>query len=341
MIFKNAELHNVEEIIKSEEHGGYLLSRIPERVRMRINDNAKKRALCGCGCEIRFNIKGDKVKITLKRLPGEKASSTGIAEIYYGSFQAPYTLTPQYIGNEPVTFTIGKPENIELLERLTKEYHLPFDPNLVRVILPYDWDSCLINIEGECEPPNPRQVPKLRYLAYGSLISHGGSAMRPSGTYTMRIAQLLKADLINMSFAGSAQMDEAIADYIAERDDWDFATLELGVNVIKRWTVEEFKKKVDYFISKIAENNKDKWIFCTDLYTNHADYEGDKKIKEYREVVKSKVEELKLPKLVYYSGREMLTDVTGLSADLLHPSATGMEEISRNLAKFIAGYLGK
>lgn len=69
------------------------------------------------------------------------------------------------------------------------------------------------------------------------------------------------------------------------------------------------------------------------------DFEGNPKIKEYREVVKKKVEAMNMPKLVYICGRELLTSVIGLSSDLLHPSEYGMEEIAMNLTGIMKKYM--
>ena len=42
-----------------------------------------------------------------------------------------------------------------------------------------------------------------------------------------------------------------------------------------------------------------------------------------------------MSKLIHVSGIELLTSITGQSADVLHPSANGMEEMARNLVGII------
>ncbi|MCM0649343.1 hypothetical protein NBE98_13305 [Clostridium swellfunianum] len=341
MIYKNAEFYNIDEIHEIKEEGVFVLSRIPEKVRAELNEKAKRAAFFGCGTEIRFNIEDECIKLVLQRAPEEGAVlDTGLVEIYYGSFQASWEYSPRILSTKkPTELIIKRPKNIKTLERLSKEYSLPFDPNLVRVILPYDWKNYLIDLEGSCTPPRSEQVPSKRYLAYGSSITHGSSTIGPNASYAMRTAELLGIDLINLGFAGGAYMEAAMADYIAERNDWDFATLEMGINVVEQWSVEQFEEKVDCFISKIALANKNKWIFCIDLFTCYLDYENSDKIIKYRKVVKEKVEKLKLPKLIYINGTDLLKSVTGLTIDLTHPSAFGMEEIARNLSYVINKYM--
>ena len=335
MIYQGVELYNVEALTPVEEPGGYLLSRIPHEVRVKLNPKAQITAFDGCGCELRFNLEGEAVKVTLARMPEDPIGRTGLAEVYYGSFQGSYLESPRAIGEAPQAILVRPPAKLKLLKQLTAEHHLPYAPELVRIILPYDWRYCLLGIEGSCSPPRPEQAPRRKLLVYGSSITHGGVALHPTGTYAMRLARLLEADLINLSFAGSALLEAEMAEYISQRTDWELATLELGINVVHSWPVEEFARKVDYFISTVAERNRDKWIFCLDLFTSALDYTGNPKAGEFRTVVREKVASLNLPKLVYLSGRDLLTGVAGLSADLLHPSAEGMEEIAGSLYRVI------
>lgn len=335
MIFKNAELYNVYEIKKSPDGEGCLMSRIPEEVRLKLNDEARKRAYFSPGCEIRFVINEGSAEITLMRSPGGDVLPTGIAEIYHGCFQGSYQITPFVIGNEPVKIRIEKPARLEMMEALSKEYRLPFDPNVTRVLLPYDWENRLVDIQGDIAPPSAEQVPDKKILCYGSSITHGGSGVHPSEAYASKLAGRLGFDLINLGFAGSARMEAAMADYIAERE-WDVATLEMGINVINDWTLEQFEERIDYFISRIAGNNRDRWIFCTDLYTNARDYAQLPKVEQFRRAVRKKVEALNLPKLVYIPGRQLLNDPAGLSADLVHPSSAGMDTIANNFYRVIS-----
>lgn len=53
---------------------------------------------------------------------------------------------------------------------------------------------------------------------YGSSITHGACAGRPSLTYPARVCAALDADFINLGFAGNALGDMEIAEYIAALD---------------------------------------------------------------------------------------------------------------------------
>jgi hypothetical protein len=339
MLYKNAELYNVSELLKSSQDKGFWMSRIPEHIRKHLNPNAKQAALNGCGCEIRFNLIGDRVRIVLQRESVEGIKDMGLLEIYRGTFQSLYELTPLYIGNKEYEIIIDNTfEHMVLLKRIAEEKRTVFDPGLVRILLPFDWKCRLIAIEGDIEPPTPEQTPQRKLLAYGSSITHGGSAVAPSGTFAMRTASKLGIDLINLGFAGSAMMEQEMADYISGSIDWDIAILELGVNVLS-WSIEEFSTNVDNFVSTIAERSVGKWIFCTDIFTMRMDLEGNAKANEFRGVVSSLVQRLCQPKLIYLPGTELFPDASLLSADLVHPSGAGHELIAANMVAWIEKYI--
>ena len=324
MIYKNVELSNVAEI-----NGENSLVRIPDKLRTTLNESAKSSALSPAGCEIRFNLKSETGKIILK-LKNKPGVFFPVAEVYQGVFKsASYS-----IAAEPTEIPIAFPQNIELLDKISKEKNLPFDSRLFRVILPYSAAIGIPEIEGDFAPPTKEQTPQTKYLAYGSSITHGSTAIRPTGTYAMRTAQLLGVDLINLGFGGGAHCESQLADYIAERNDWDFATLELGINMVGSFETAEFKKRVEYFIKKIATTHPDQWIFCIDLFTFYADFDAaSTKQNEFRKIVKETVEKLNMPKLIHLDGREILKSSSVLMAgDLVHPSPEGMEEMAGNLA---------
>jgi len=331
MIF-NVELYNISELIEVDGEKN-ITSRIPNDLRLKLNESAKTRAIMPAGCEIRFNLKSDKAKIVLQ---AKEERTSGIYEIYQGNFLKQYN----WISDKPTTIELRKEDlmvNKEKLKKLWEEKNLPFDPSLTRIILPHLIILKIIDIEGEFTLPEKNQTPAIKYLAYGSSITHGSAALRPSGSYAMRTAQLLGVDLINMGFGGGAHLEKEMADYIAERNDWDFATLEIGINMVGGFEVDEFQKRVEYFIPKIAEKNPDKWIFCIDIFTFNGDFFGDYKGKEkkFREIVKNTVENLNMEKVVHISGQNILKSVDGLAVDLVHPSPSGMEEMARNLSDII------
>lgn len=339
MRYGNIELHNVRTVIEQAQGGGIQLSRVSQEVRAQLNNGAQQAALNGCGCEIRFNLLGESATVWLQRGAPELCDPIGVAEVWFGPFQASYEFNPRLIRPEPTAITITYPAQLERLERIAKERGLSFDPRLVRVILPYDIPTFLLGVEGTVGPPEPGQIPTRRYLAYGSSITHGGNAIAPAATYAMRIARHLGYDLLNLGFAGSAQLEPALADYMAEELDWDIATLELGINVLDTWSAAEFARRVAYFVPRIAQSHPHRWIFCTDMFTCAADLAEQPRIAAFRAAVRETVAALKLPGLIYIDGRTLLPDPVDLTSDLVHPAASGMEIIAQHLMRHIRATL--
>lgn len=342
MVLKEGvEIYNAAELI--EENGaGRLFSRIPNRVRLNLNEGAQIRALALAGSEIRFNLTdGARATFILKT----EGVEWGIAEIFQGPFQMGW----QLINSSPIEITVSRPENLADLERANEKAGHLFDVRLTRIVLPHLVPVRLIDIKvqnGSIVPPDAGQTPSRKYLVYGSSITQGFSSLMPTATYAKRTAELLGVDLINLGLGGSAHCESEMADYIAGRKDWDFASLEMGINMVYSFEVKEFEKRVGYLINKISESHPEKWLFCIDLFTFVADLGGKlggkckgienfRKHKEFREIVSETVKRINNPKVVHIDGRKILPGFSGLWVDLVHPSSSGMEQMAQNLSRFI------
>ncbi|HOL21889.1 MAG TPA: SGNH/GDSL hydrolase family protein [bacterium] len=326
MVYKGVWLHNVAELLDVED--GVILTRVPDRLRMAVNPGVQSMAIQPAGVELRFNLKSKEARIGMRC----KEEGIFVGEVYQGDF----LVDSFFVSNRDSEVVVSTPVKIEKLKELSRKERMPFDAGLTRVILPYRATCVIKNIEGEFEPPRKEQLPAIRYLAYGSSITHGATAIRPTGTYAMRTAQLLGVDLINLGFGGSALCEKEMADYIAGRNDWDFATLEMGINMVGGFDASVFRNRVEYFVPAIAKAHPEKYIFCIDMFSFHLGLKGErKKQKEFRDIVKDVATGIKSDKVIHIDGRKLLKNWSGLCTDLVHPSPSGMEEIARNLAGVI------
>ncbi len=329
MIWNNVELHNIVEVVSIPGRAGQRLCRIPLDLRAKLNDSAQANSIQTPGAEIRFNLlpgrlAGEDIAVVTL----EMAERPAIAEVYSG----PFLIDWHVIDTAPTEVVVASSERQPYLHRIAERRNLPFDPHLYRVVLPWRPSVRLHTIEGDVAPPRPVQVPAMRYLAYGSSITHGNNSTGAMGGYAMRTAQRLGVDLINLGFGGGAHCEAEMADYIASRDDWHFATLELGINLVSWLAADSFAERVDTFISTIAAAHPDKWIFCIDMFPFYMDFDPTaERNHAYRAAVREAVERLPHPKLLHLDGRDLLKDMTGLCADVVHPSPSGMEEIAANL----------
>lgn len=313
MIFDNIDFHNVSQLNKSEK--GYLIQRLPESLCQEANPKLTWPSQLASGCELRFKIKGDEATIILNSDFAEEATT---AYIYFGGIQGGWMLSSKVIFPYETKITIKKPENMAELKKLSIENGLGFDPEVVRIVLPYG-RIYYVGVEGEVEPPEKSDLPSKTYLAYGSSITHGSLALASPYTYPFRVAQRLGCDYINMGFAGSARMEKEIAEYIVARKDWDFASLEMGINALDM-SCEEFEKRVREFVDILASDPRP--IYATCIY--HFNGGGQEKGNQFREIVRKCTE----GKLNYTNGLEFLNNPAFIAHDMVHPSLEGIESIA-------------
>ena len=298
-------------------------------MRTEINEGAGKLTACkSTGIELRFRIKGDAATCILSAEPAEEANT---AYIYYGSIQGGWQNSSKAILDTPTRIMIQKPDNMEYLKRISKELGLPFSPEVVRVVLPYGQINFL-GIEGEVEPPKKEELPEKTYLAYGSSITHGSLALAMPYSYPFRIGQKLGTDYINMGFAGTAQMEKSMAEYLVSRKDWDFATVEMGINMVgNQFSTEEFEKNVDEFTKVLSLDPRP--VFATSLYGF-----TDPAIRERGTEFRGIVEKYAKDRLIFVDGLELLDNPVYISQDMVHPSLEGMELITQNWCKVLKKY---
>ena len=316
MVFQNIDFHNVEELEACEK--GYIMWRLPREVRERMNEGIRDvSARYSTGTELRFKIKGESVTLILR---ADEMDEAQVAYLYYGSFQGGWQYSSKVIGPDETRITIPVPGNLEVMKRITKERQLGFDPEVVRVVMPYG--RCyFVGAEGEIEPPAKEDVPARTYLAYGSSITHGSLALAAPYTYPFRIAQKFKCDYLNLGFAGSAQMERAMAQYIVSRKDWDFASVEMGINMVN-FPAELLEERMKGFVEVLAEDPRP--VFATSLFENNMTGEMPDKISLFRDIVRKHA----AGRLIFTDGRELLDNPAFISQDLTHPTLEGMEEIT-------------
>ena len=330
MIYQNVELHNVAEVRNMPEHGGVRLQRVPEEIRVQL-EKAGPRALAPACAEIRFVTRNQHARVTLSCPEGE-----ALAIPFYGLFQGRQQVR---IGAEPVTVEMTGTEGLWDLDRSAWE-HMPFSPRVFRLFLGGS-PVVLQDLEGdEIRPPTAEELPSLRYLAYGTSITHGGAASYPHLCYVARTARCLGADLINLGMGGSAYCEKALADYIAARQDWHLATLALSVNMIgAEFDLDTFYERVSYMVDTVAGANTERPVACITIYPHFRDFPGippQPQLKgrpdEYRQRLRDAVAACPHPNVHLIEGEDILSDIGGLTCDLIHPGDDGMIRMGENLA---------
>lgn len=176
--------------------------------------------------------------------------------------------------------------------------------------------------EGETEPPREEDTPSVRYLAYGSSITHGSLSLTLPFSYPFLIAEALGVDCINQGYAGSAFMEASVAEYMVSRKDWDFATLELGINMLgTSISDEEYEQRVIKFLDFFAKDGRP--VFVTDIYGNNQN--NQERAKVFREII---YRNATAKNMFYTNGLHLLDNSAYISTDMVHPSGAGHRRIA-------------
>ncbi len=316
------QLHNIVETAPYLGKGPETFLRLPENVRVHLNDNAKQRAFHSSGCELRFRLKSPSCKISIKTCDiGGMGHGGGLAQILFGDFSHGYF--PVILGENEFEFTAPQHDN------LSKVSEQPlFDPALVRILLPTHAAICGIEMDGSFAAPEPGDVPERRALHYGSSITHGSGSLTSRETWAGISATNQNADLINLGLGGGCHCEPEMTDYLCGRNDFDYAVIETGINMLGL-DPDIADKNIGNLIQKFTTAHADKPVFFVGVFPCHNDVQNNDqgRAQEIRDFVENEVKALNNPNAHFIDGKQALDPRTGLTTDLTHPSPAGMIQI--------------
>jgi len=335
MIYKNVEIFNIEEIINNED-GSISWLRVPDNVFQNLESGNQgiRMAKNSTGVEIRFVLKGQKAIIKMCTSSGQ-----GRFHVYRGGIQGGWQdhEAHKLVGENVEEFEILKSENPERLKIMNNKLNYDWDSEVIRII--FDMGTFKIfDILGDIELPEKNQYPNKTLMCYGSSITHGSNALDMSHSWSSILGHNFNVDVRNLGMAGSCFMEPDFVEYIAtegEKGKWDIATLELGVNVLG-WKEDKFRDRINNTITQIAGRNKDKPIFViSPFYLCDEDFEEHCNANLWRKIIEEIVNELNFPNVTYVNGVDLLGNMSGISADFIHPNIYGVQKIADGLTKIM------
>ena len=330
IIHDNISFHNCAELVPAAR-GGLALARLPVAVIPALTRMGQQVAWTSDGIELRFSGARDWLCLTLEARSTQFHAETAYAEVF--------------LGDLPIS-SVSIPDGAVKTLRLMAPAHLKdlapsawiggqFAPDLWRVrlsgagVIYHGMDTT-----GEViRPAQVSETPPLRWLAYGSSITN----CTPGHPH--HAARLLGVDVANKAMSGSCFCEPEVAAHLAACD-WDFATLELGVNLLGNVSTPEFERRARHLVRTLRAAKPGRPIALITIFPNVYDYQRNPgelttANREFREVLERIHAESADPHLHLIKGERVLDALLALSTDLVHPSPEGQFRMGANLAAIL------
>lgn len=336
MVYEGIEFHNVELLEQKGAVPGLLLQRFPEAVRLGLGEGDHERgrffAQVSTGCELRFVTSAYFFRLSL---------SSYLADTHVMVFCGDFLHSVHSIpAGKVTTLHIEVPPSLRDSADWVKQGHR-FAPNVWRVL--FHKQACGVFCEldafgHEVRPPREEEQPSKRMLCYGSSITFGGDVHLASNVYVYRAARNLGIDMENKAVAGSCFCDASMTGYLTSRTGWDLCLLELGINMLNRFSEEEFDRRTRALIGGMLRANPGKPVAvltpfpANPAFAQAADAPQKKKFEAFGEILRAVKAQEQSPDLHLFEGDQVLTDLSGLTVDMVHPSDDGHILMGEKLA---------
>lgn len=338
LIHDQIAFHNVEELEVVPGFSGLRLQRFPSWVRNAcgFKDHSRGRFFShrASGCELRFVTEGKYSRLSLSSLDADSEAIVYCGDRAHSRHSLKAGVVTSLFLENPPFFQQVDPVMIRHHRFSPRVWRISFNQDAV--ILYHHLDS----YGHEVRPPLADEIPARTWLAYGSSITFGGNVLFAPNAYVQRAALILGVDVLNKGLPGSCMCERETSEYIASAE-WDFATLELGVNMTELATPEEFGQRAEELIDLVHLTNPERPVFTIDIYTNRADHLFDRQDSSaintalFREIIKNHIAGKNHPMLRHIAADSILKGTVGLSVDLLHPSDEGHLTMGENLAAIL------
>ncbi|MCH8512738.1 MAG: GDSL-type esterase/lipase family protein [Kiritimatiellae bacterium] len=327
--YPDLELHNIAELDHDSGYPGALVRRIPRAIAAALERGSMVSQEAQL-CELRFVVESGKRLAILLTAP-----NGGDLFVYRGEFVHSHIRLPtgrlyrHLIDYENDPFAVLRPEAFA---------GQTFDRRVWRVM--FDGLTILHGVDrmdSTIRPLRPGEKPGLRWLAYGSSITHGFTAVTRRQCYAAQTAHRLGVDVLNLGLSGSCVIEPGFADYLTGRDDWDFITCELGVNMRGQFTPEVFAARARYLVEALTSRRPGRPVVLISPFTGADDYRAEPipaslHTAGYRVVLRDLAAEFADRQVHFIEGTDLLPTFSGLTCDLGHPSTEGHTAIAEHLA---------
>jgi lysophospholipase L1-like esterase len=218
---------------------------------------------------------------------------------------------------------------------------LPSGEKVVELWFSPSYKINLKNIELDNDATLNKTCDKrLKWITYGSSITHCMQATSPAMTWPAIVARNKNLNLTSLGYAGQCKLDSMIARIIRDMDA-DFITLKLGINVYEDMSPRLFSAATIGTIAIIREKHKNTpMVVCSSIYSPPRETTPSRvnnTLRAMRDSIKRNVEFLQNrgDKNIYYvDGLNIFgPELVSYLPDELHPDAKGMQLLAKNFVQ--------
>ena len=323
---RNIAYHNIAATTPCQENGsdGSQLWRISREVATTLSPRGQWMAQATLGGELRFVTDASHIEVQL-------STRVGDAEVLV--FQGERLVQAGWLQPGQVTCLKLKPPERRIVS--LAEEPSRFAPQVWRVMLA-GYHSVFHGLDSSSTSirlPQPEEQPITRWLAYGSSITAGSGSARCDLCYAQIAAQQLGVDVLNMGFGGSCHAEPELADFFADQMDWDFATLELGINMRDIFEPSEFEKRVGYMIDRLLNVSPQRPVVLISPFIAWGSEIQKNREAAYVTWMRQRVADDNTEHLHFIDGHSILNEYHLLNADLVHPGAQAHTLMGHRLAE--------
>jgi hypothetical protein len=339
LIHNQISLHNVAET-EILGDGGLALRRIPKDVRQALSTLGRMISEDSAGIELRFVTEAASFRLSLSSHPSflfPHEHEGQIVVIFRGSFiHSVHKLEPGKINHIHITNLTGTDSFLELVGKDAR--HRGFSPAVWRVFMGrsanifYGLETYGLPIR----PPTASELPGARWLAYGSSITNGASPLQHINSYVYHAARVANLDVLNLGLSGSCLCEPEIAEYIGNRDDYQVLTLEVGVNMRRTVTPEDFRNRVERLLDSVCKSGRK--VFLVTIFPNIAPPEQDEKQSAFVKILRELHTSGRWSDLGLIEGGSVLDDLGDLTTDMIHPSDYGHARMGQLLGEQLRSF---
>jgi lysophospholipase L1-like esterase len=326
------EFHNVAELVPCEHPQGIELHRYPRDVASVLSTLGHHAAACSDGVELRFVTAPSWVSVTLSARSNYPFSDGATARVYRGDILVEEHEIPD---GATRTLKLMEPERLGPLPAATFAEGR-FAPNVWRIV----FSHATVVFHGvdaagkTVRPPTEEEKPRRLWLAYGSSITNSTPG------YVEHAARHLGVDVANKGLSGSCQCEPEVATYLTDAEAWDFATLELGVNMRGAFDAKSFDERARHLTTEVVKAAGEKPVFLITMFPNYEDYidppnDTTQINRAFRSVLERIHADLGASNLHLVNGAHVLPTPAALSADMVHPSGDGHQLMGSRLAEIM------